>query len=67
MTMGWILLLDPHYGLVNKFFVSLFGLAQAPLNLYSYWGIIWCHLAFSTSVRFLLMTPAFGAMDAALE
>jgi iron(III) transport system permease protein len=67
MTMGWILLLDPHYGLVNKFFVNLFGLAQAPFNLYSYGGIIWCHLAFSTSVRFMLMTPAFGAMDAALE
>lgn len=67
MTMGWILLLDPHYGLANKFFMSLFGLAGAPFDIYSYWGIIWCHLAFSTSVRFMLMTPAFAAMDAALE
>jgi iron(III) transport system permease protein len=67
MTMGWILLLDPHYGLINKFLTSIFGLAEAPFDLYSYWGIIWCHLAFSTSVRFMLMTPAFAAMDAALE
>jgi iron(III) transport system permease protein len=67
MTMGWILLLDPHYGLINKFLVSILGLAEAPFNVYSYWGIIWCHLAFSTSVRFMLMTPAFTAMDAALE
>ena len=67
MTMGWILLLDPHYGLINKFFMSLFGFSEAPFNVYSYSGIIWCHLAFSTSVRFLLMTPAFAAMDAALE
>jgi iron(III) transport system permease protein len=67
MTMGWILLLDPHYGLINKFFMSVFGLAEAPFDIYSYWGIIWCHLAFSTSVRFILMTPAFAAMDAALE
>ncbi|HVO92363.1 MAG TPA: iron ABC transporter permease [Terriglobales bacterium] len=67
MTMGWILLLDPHNGLVNQFFMKIFGLAAAPFNLYSYWGIIWCHLAFSTSVRFLLMTPAFRTMDAALE
>ena len=67
MTMGWILLLDPHYGLINKFLVRFFGLAEAPFNIYSYWGIIWCHVAFSTSVRFLLMTPAFSAMDAALE
>jgi iron(III) transport system permease protein len=67
MTMGWILLLDPHYGLINKFLTAKLGFAEAPFNVYSYWGIIWCHLAFSTSVRFLLMTPAFAAMDAALE
>ena len=67
MTMGWILLLDPYYGLVNKFLMYVFGLSQPPFDVYSYWGIIWCHLAFSTSVRFLLMTPAFTAMDAALE
>jgi iron(III) transport system permease protein len=67
MTMGWILLLDPHYGLINRFLMRLFGLAAAPFDIYSYWGIVWCHLAFSTSVRFMLMTPAFSAMDAALE
>jgi iron(III) transport system permease protein len=67
MTMGWILLLDPHYGLINKSLMSMFGLAAGPFDIYSYWGIIWCHLAFSTSVRFMLMTPAFSAMDAALE
>jgi iron(III) transport system permease protein len=67
MTMGWILLLDPHYGLINKGLMRLFNLALAPFNVFSYWGIIWCHLAFSTSVRFLLITPAFKSMDAALE
>jgi iron(III) transport system permease protein len=67
MTMGWILLLDPYYGVFNKFLMYVFGLSQPPFDVYSYWGIIWCHLAFSTSVRFLLMTPAFTAMDAALE
>lgn len=67
VTMGWILLLDPQYGLINKWLVEAFGLAEAPFNIYSYWGIVWCHLAFSTSVRFMLMTPAFSAMDAAME
>lgn len=67
MTMGWILLLDPYYGLLNKLLMYLFALSQPPFDVYSYWGIIWCHLAFSTSVRFLLMTPAFTAMDASLE
>jgi iron(III) transport system permease protein len=67
VTMGWILLLDPHHGLINKWLVSFLGLSESPFNIYSYWGIVWCHLAFSTSVRFMLMTPAFSAMDAALE
>ena len=67
MTMGWILLLDPYNGLINKLLMKVFGLATPPFDIYSYWGIVWCHLAFSTSVRFLLMTPAFTAMDAALE
>ena len=67
MTMGWILLLDPHYGLINKLLSRIFGFSHALFDIYSYWGIIWCHLAFSTSVRFMLMTPAFSVMDAALE
>jgi iron(III) transport system permease protein len=67
MTMGWILLLDPYNGLINKFLMKAFTLAQPPFDIYSYWGIVWCHIAFSTSVRFLLLTPAFIAMDAALE
>jgi iron(III) transport system permease protein len=67
MTMGWILLLDPHDGVINRIFIGIFGLSAAPFNIYSCWGIIWCHLSFSTSVRFMLMTPAFSAMDAALE
>ncbi|HXV48625.1 MAG TPA: iron ABC transporter permease [Candidatus Binatia bacterium] len=67
MTLGWILLLDPHNGLVNKFFSAAFGFAGPLFDIYSYWGIVWCHLAFSTSVRFILITPSFKAMDAALE
>lgn len=67
MTMGWILLLDPQYGLINQFFMKTLHFSTAPFNVFSYGGIVWCHLAFSTSVRFLLLTPAFRAMDAALE
>jgi len=67
MTVGWILLLDPRFGVANKWIMDLFDLSKAPLNIYSYWGIVWAHLAFSTSIRFLLLTPAFRAMDAALE
>ena len=66
MTMGWILLLDPFSGVLNTFLRDTLGL-PSPFNIYSYGGIIWAHLAFSTSIRFLLLTPAFRSMDAALE
>lgn len=67
MTIGWVLLLDPTHGLLNKFLQKMFALSAPPFNVFSYWGIVWCHLAFQTSIRFLLITPAFKSMDAALE
>ncbi len=67
MTMGWILLLDPHHGLLNKLFMKIFNLSTAPFDIFSYWGIVWCHMAYQSSIRFLLITPAFRSMDAALE
>lgn len=67
MTLGWILLLDPNYGLLNKLAVDWLGLARGPFNIYSYGGIVWAHLAFSTCVRVILLTPAFKALDATLE
>ncbi len=67
MTMGWILLLDPSYGLINQWAQKLPFVTGPPFNIYSFGGIIWSHLAFSTSVRVLMFSPAFRNMDAALE
>jgi iron(III) transport system permease protein len=67
MTLGWILLLDPNYGLINKLAVDWLGFSRGPFNIYSYGGIIWAHLAFTTCVRCILLTPAFKALDATLE
>lgn len=68
MTMGWILLLDNSYGLLNIWIMKLFPfITTAPFNIHSYGGIIWAHLAFSTSVRVLMFAPAFRNMDPALE
>ena len=68
MTMGWVLLLDGTYGLVNLWIMKLFPfVTESPFNIYSYGGIIWAHLAFNTSVRVLMLAPAFRNMDPALE
>jgi iron(III) transport system permease protein len=65
IVLGWILLLDPSFGLVNELLRR--SAIDFPLNIYSYGGIIWAHLAFSVSTKVLLLTPAFRNMDAALE
>src|SRR5713226_1354833 len=67
IALGWILLADPDYGVLNKIFLSFPLFENAPFNIYSYWGLIWVHLGFATSIRFILLTPAFRAMDGALE
>ncbi|MBI4489325.1 MAG: iron ABC transporter permease [Deltaproteobacteria bacterium] len=66
-TMGWILLLDPKYGLLNQWLLSLGLFTEAPFNIYSFWGIIWVHLGGSISIKVMLLTPAFRNLDAALE
>jgi iron(III) transport system permease protein len=66
-TMGWILLLDPKYGLLNQAFLSLGIFTQAPFNIYSFWGIVWAHLGGTVSIKVMLLAPAFRNLDAALE
>ena len=68
VTLGWILLLDPEYGLINKWLTVLPFVNKALFNIYSFWGIIWAHLTTSTiAVEVMLFTPAFRNMDASLE
>ena len=65
-TMGWILLLDPKYGLLNQGLMGL-GLSQPLFNIYSFWGIVWAHIGGSVSVKVMLLAPAFRNLDAAFE
>ena len=68
VAMGWILLLDPDYGLLNHWLTQLPFVGKAPFNIYSFWGIVWAHLTTSTiAVEVMLLTPAFRNMDATLE
>jgi iron(III) transport system permease protein len=65
-TMGWILLLDPKYGLFNQALHSI-GLSHSLFNIYSFWGIVWAHLGGTVAVKVMLLAPAFRNLDAALE
>jgi iron(III) transport system permease protein len=65
VTLSWILLLDPQYGLINQ---ALKVVRLGPFNIYSFWGIVWTHLvAHNVSAMVMLLTPAFRNMDSSFE
>jgi iron(III) transport system permease protein len=67
LTLGWILLLDPKFGLLNEWLLKLPFVHEPPFNIYSFWGIIWAHMTASIGVKVLLLTPAFRNLNAELE
>lgn len=68
LTFGWILLLDPHFGMVNRLLDQLPFVEGSIFNIYSFWGIIWVHLAGTTIlIKVVLLTPAFRRIGASLE
>ncbi len=67
-TFGWIMLLDPSSGLINRWIHGIPFLKDVTFNIYSFWGIIWAHLmANGISIKVMLLTPAFRRMDSTLE
>lgn len=67
-TVGWVFLLDPDVGILNKAAELLPFVDEGPFNIYSVGGIIWTHLMANTiSGAVMLMTPAFRNMDSVLE
>ncbi|HEV8725736.1 MAG TPA: iron ABC transporter permease [Candidatus Binatia bacterium] len=64
IAVGWILLLDPHYGLINQY-LQVLGFK---VNIFSVPGIIWVHLTASTiPVMTILLIPALRQMEASFE
>ncbi len=62
LAFGWVLLLDPKFGLLNTL------LGRPMFDIYGFWGITWVHLV-STSIgyKIVLLTPAFRRINAATE
>ncbi|HEV8016048.1 MAG TPA: iron ABC transporter permease [Stellaceae bacterium] len=68
MMMGWILLLDAHYGLINLALEKLPFVDGPIFSIYSIPGIIWVHFALTTvPIMVILLTPALRQMDASFE
>lgn len=66
-TIAWIFLLSPRVGLINKFLMDLFGLEEAPFDIFTLWGMIWVESVLLFPLTFLIMSAAFRAMDPSLE
>lgn len=68
VLLGWIFLFDPDYGVVNAVLMSAFALTEPPFNIYSFWGIVFAHLAArSIAAKFIFLSPAFRNFDSSFE
>ncbi len=65
VTLSWILVLDPKYGLANQLLAKA---GVAPLNIYSFGGIVWVHVvSLGLAVKVILFTPPLRNLNAAFE
>ena len=67
LAVSWTVLLSPRTGLINRALMELFGLAEAPFNIYSIPGMIFVEALITAPLAFLLISAALYSMDPALE
>ncbi|MDE3103126.1 MAG: iron ABC transporter permease [Chloroflexota bacterium] len=67
LAIGWVLLLSPQIGVVNRLLVGSGLFPAAPLDVYSMPGMIAIQALSFVPSTFLILAPAFRNMDAALE
>jgi ABC-type Fe3+ transport system permease subunit len=64
---GWIMLMDPNLGFINKLLVKLPFIDKGPFNIFSIPGIVWVQLmSHAISGKVMLLTPAFRNMDSTM-
>lgn len=66
-AIAWIYLMNPSVGYINKFLMAVFGLSQAPFNIYSVGGMVWCMTLFYSPFAFITISRAMEKMDPSLE
>ncbi|HEY4134553.1 MAG TPA: iron ABC transporter permease [Alphaproteobacteria bacterium] len=66
-AMAWVLLASPRIGFINKWAVDLFGLSDAPFNIYSMSGMIFIEGMRTVPTAFIMLVPLLRSMDPTLE
>ena len=66
-ALGWIFLLHPRIGLINRGLMALFGLAGAPFDISSILGMGFVEGLSLAPLTFIMLAGGMRAMDPALE
>ena len=66
-AMAWAMLGNPQVGLLNTLWKSMTGATVSPINIYSFGGVVWHMVQYSTPFLFLFIVDIFRAMDPSLE
>jgi len=66
-AMAWGMLGNKQVGVINMAWQWLTGSTDSPINVYSYGGIVWHMMQYSTPFLFLFIVDSFRAMDPSLE
>jgi iron(III) transport system permease protein len=64
---AWAMLGNAQVGTINLVWKAITGLETPLVDVYSYGGVIWHMMQYSTPFIFLLIVDAFRAMDPSLE
>lgn len=68
VTLGWVLVLDPNYGLLNEALEHLPFVTGPVFNIYSLLGIFWVHFTATTvPIMTVILAPVLRQFDSSLE
>ena len=67
LAFAYVMLLGPNAGLINRVLVALFGLEEAPFDIYTMGGLIFVATLEGVPLVFLAALAALGSMDGNLE
>jgi iron(III) transport system permease protein len=67
MAMAWIFVFSPNIGWGNAVLKSVFGLTEAPVNIYSMAGMIWALSSHYFPLAYLALGPALRVLDLRME
>ena len=66
-AMGWLFLLHPRIGLLNRFLIDVFSLSGPPLSITSIIGMGWVQGLNLAPLAFIMTAAVFRSMDPTLE